>query len=62
MRSVDIEPIEQFDGRFARMFEADGEVGFDRIGGVDTNLVTVITEPDGTLVTAHPGRPAPNFR
>ena len=62
MRSVDIEPIEQFDGRLARTLNAGNEIGFDRINGVRTSLVTVITEADGTLVTAHPGRPSPNFR
>ena len=33
MRSVDIEPIEQFDGRLARTFDAGNEIGFDRING-----------------------------
>ena len=62
MRAEAIDPIEQFDGRFARTIEVEGNIGFDRIDGVDTNLVTVITEADGTLVTAHPGVPNPNFR
>ena len=62
MRAADILPEEQFDGRFARTLDAGEIVGFDRIDGAETSLVTVITEADGTLVTAHPGLPHPDFR
>ena len=42
--------------RFARTYDVGREVGFDTTAGKQTSIVTVITEADGTLVTAFPGR------
>ncbi len=47
----------QPNGRYARTFNAGRNIGLDRTTGGQTSTMTVVTEPDGTLVTAFPGRP-----
>ena len=49
--------VNQANGRRARTFRAGHEIGLDRTTGKQTDLMTVITESDGTLVTAFPGEP-----
>lgn len=49
--------VRQVNGRIARTFDAGRDIDFDRSLGQQTNIMTVITEADGTLVTAFPGRP-----
>ena len=49
--------VPQKNGNFARTFDVGRRIGIDRTTGQATSTVTVITRPDGTLVTAHPGRP-----
>ena len=48
----------QPNGNYARTFNVPNRtVGLDCTTGNQTSTVTVITKPDGTLVTAFPGRP-----
>ena len=47
----------QANGNFARTFDVDRQIGIDRATRQATSTMTVITKPDGTLVTAFPGRP-----
>ena len=49
--------VNQANGRRARTFRAGHEIGLDRATGKQTDLMTVITKSDGTLVTAFPGEP-----
>ena len=46
----------QANGRCARTFDAGRDIGTNQAGQT-TSLVTIITEADGTLVTAFPGVP-----
>ena len=47
----------QSNGRYQRIVDAGRIIGTDRNTGLDTAVYTVITEADGTLVTAYPGTP-----
>jgi RHS repeat-associated protein len=47
----------QPNGRYVRTFDVGRDIGLDRITGGQTSTMTVVTEPDGTLVTAFPGKP-----
>lgn len=49
--------VNQASGRRARTFRAGREIGLDRTTGKQTDVMTIITESDGTLVTAFPGEP-----
>ncbi|MCP4308731.1 MAG: hypothetical protein GY788_28425, partial [bacterium] len=50
-------PIPQPRGNLAYVVHADDVIGVDIATGLPTDLYTVITKPDGTLVTAFPGLP-----
>jgi RHS repeat-associated protein len=50
-------PIPQANGRLQRTFDVGRNIGIDRTTGQQTSIMTVITNKDGTLVTAFPGRP-----
>jgi hypothetical protein len=43
--------------RFARVFDVGRMIGIDRNTKVMTSFMTIVTEADGTLVTAFPGKP-----
>lgn len=49
--------VQQANGNFARTWDAGRSVGIDRVSGQHTSVMTVITRPDGELVTAFPGHP-----
>lgn len=49
--------VRQPNGNFARTFDVGREIGFDRNAGGPTSVMTIITRPNGNLVTAFPGRP-----
>jgi hypothetical protein len=50
-------PIPQPGGNLAYIVHGDDVLGVDIATGLTTDLYTVITKPDGTLVTAFPGLP-----
>jgi RHS repeat-associated protein len=47
----------QANGNLARTWDAGRLIGIDRVTGRQTSVMTVITRPNGDLVTAFPGRP-----
>jgi hypothetical protein len=47
----------QANGNFARTWDTGRSIGVDRATGRQTSTMTVITKPDGSLVTAFPGNP-----
>jgi hypothetical protein len=49
--------VQQANGNFARTWDVGRSVGIDRVSGQQTSVMTVITRPNGELVTAFPGRP-----
>ena len=49
--------VQQANGNFARTFDMGRSIGVDRTTNQATSVMTVITKPDGTLVTAFPGTP-----
>ncbi|GAA4349200.1 hypothetical protein GCM10023165_35770 [Variovorax defluvii] len=49
--------VQQANGNFARTWDAGRSIGIDRVTGQQTSVMTVITRPNGELVTAFPGRP-----
>jgi hypothetical protein len=49
--------IRQKNGYFVRTVSAEFNIGVDRSTGLATNIYTVISKADGTLVTAFPGLP-----
>jgi len=49
--------VQQGNGNFARTWDAGRSIGIDRVTGQQTSVMTVITRPNGELVTAFPGRP-----
>lgn len=49
--------VPQANGNFARTFDVGRSIGVDRATGQATSTMTVITRPNGTLVTAFPGKP-----
>ena len=58
IKSAEQQPmVKQPNGRFARTFDVGRNIGIDRNTGNQTSIMTVIVEPDGTLVTAFPGAP-----
>ncbi len=56
-RGNGVAPTRQPNGRDQRILDAGRIIGFERNTGKNTTVYTVITEPDGTLVTAFPGTP-----
>jgi hypothetical protein len=52
-----VEPVRQAGGNIERIVDAGRNIGIDRTTGVQTTIYTVITRPNGDLVTAFPGRP-----
>lgn len=49
--------IQQANGNFARTWDAGRSIGIDRVTGQQTSVMTVITRPNGELITAFPGGP-----
>ena len=49
--------VRQANGNFARTFDAGRVIGTDRATGQATPIVTIITTPNGNLVTMFPGIP-----
>jgi RHS repeat-associated protein len=49
--------LKQTNGKFARIFDVGREIGLDRTTGRQTRVMTIITKPNGNLVTAFPGEP-----
>lgn len=49
--------VQQVNGNFARTWDVGRQIGIDRVTGQTTSVMTVITRPNGELVTAFPGRP-----
>lgn len=49
--------VKQANGNFARVVDAGWDIGFDKISGKSTSVYTVITNSEGKLVTAFPGKP-----
>jgi hypothetical protein len=49
--------VRQANGNFARVWDVGRQIGVDRATGQPTSIMTVITRPNGELVTAFPGRP-----
>jgi hypothetical protein len=52
-----VDPVTQSNGNLRRTVFGDTTVGWDATVGQFTNAYTVITRPNGNLVTAFPGRP-----
>jgi len=50
-------PMRQAGGNFERVVDAGRTIGTDRHTGAPTSIYTVITRPNGNLVTAFPGKP-----
>jgi RHS repeat-associated protein len=46
----------QYNGNLARVYDAGRDIGVNRTTGLQTRVMTVITRPNGNLVTAFPGR------
>jgi hypothetical protein len=49
--------VKQANGNYARTWDVGREIGFDRVTGQKTTVMTVIVRPNGELVTAFPGLP-----
>jgi hypothetical protein len=49
--------VRQPNGNFSRTFDVFRNIGVDRVTGQQTSIMTVITKPNGNLVTAFPGAP-----
>lgn len=49
--------VQQANGNFARTWDVGRPIGIDRVTGQQNSVMTVITRPNGELVTAFPGRP-----
>jgi len=49
--------VRQANGNFARTFDAGRAIGLDRATGQASSTVTIITRPNGNLVTMFPGVP-----
>ena len=56
-QASNVKPVPTYGERLQRTFDAGRSVGIDRTTGNPTNIMTVITKRDGSLVTAHPGAP-----
>lgn len=50
------EPIVQAGGKLAYIVDIGRNIGTEQHGGA-TSIVTVITQPNGVLITLFPGRP-----
>jgi hypothetical protein len=57
VRSESVTPAAQRGGNLERVVDAGRIIGTDRATGASTSFYTVITRPNGNLVTASPGRP-----
>lgn len=51
-------PTRAANGNDVRVFHAGRDIGIDRVTGRSTPWTTVVSRPDGGLVTAHPGVPS----
>jgi RHS repeat-associated protein len=51
----------QFNGNYERVFDLGRTIGFDAEIGGQTTMMTVITRPNGNLVTAFPGMPRSRY-
>jgi hypothetical protein len=49
--------VRQANGNFARTFDAGRAIGIDRATGQASSTVTIITGPNGNLITMFPGAP-----
>jgi len=49
--------VKQPNGNFARVVDAGRNIGFDKVTQQQTSIYTVITNAEGKLVTAFPGKP-----
>jgi hypothetical protein len=49
--------VRQANGNFARTFDAGRAIGIERASGQATSTVTIITAPNGNLITMFPGVP-----
>ncbi len=56
-RANAVMPPVQRGGNLQYILNSPNVVGVDRLTGLQTSLYTVITSPDGTLVTMFPGLP-----
>jgi hypothetical protein len=52
-----VQPVVQGSGRLQFVVDAGRPIGWDRNTGMTTSVYTVITESDGRLVAAFPGKP-----
>jgi hypothetical protein len=52
-----VSPVRQAGGNFERQVDAGRTIGTDHATGAPTSTYTVITKPNGNLVTAFPGKP-----
>ena len=52
-----VAPVPQAGGNLERVVDAGRTIGTDRATGNATSTYTVITRPNGDLVTAFPGKP-----
>jgi hypothetical protein len=50
-------PVRQATGNFERVVDAGRPIGIDRATGAPTSTYTVITKPNGDLISAFPGKP-----
>jgi len=50
-------PTQQSNGNLARIIEANKIIGFDKLTQKPTSTYTVITNSEGNLITAFPGKP-----
>ncbi len=53
----DVTPTVAANGNLVRVVDAGSEIGVDRATGQATSVYTVVTDPNGKLITAHPGGP-----
>jgi transcription elongation GreA/GreB family factor len=51
-----VTPTLQPHGTYIRVIDAGSPVGIDRATGEPTSIYTVITEPNGDLISSYPGR------
>ncbi len=49
--------VRQTNGNFVRTFDVGRTIGVDRVTGQASSTVTIITAPNGNLVTIFPGIP-----
>jgi len=56
-QGTQIPMVRQANGNFARTFDASRAIGVDRATGQASSTLTIITKPNGNLVTMFPGSP-----